>query len=144
MQRLSGLAHWFPRLGLASIFVYHGLYKVSNAAIASELVGVPSALILLHGLVELVGAALILWGGHGPDWATRLGAGIFAVVMVGAIGYVLPTFGWNQVVVDHALVVATGATVVGVEFHVLILCTALLFAMRGNQLNALDASVPAV
>ena len=142
MQRLSGLAHWLPRMGLASIFVYHGLYKLSHAAIAAELVGVPSAVILLHGMVEVVAAALILWGGRGPDWATRLGAGIFAAVMVGAIGYVLPTFGWNQVVVDHALVVATGATVVGVEFHVLILTTALLYALRGNELNGVAAPLP--
>ena len=53
MQKLSSLAHWLPRLALASIFLYHGLYKVSNAGVASLLVGVPVALIFLHGLIEL-------------------------------------------------------------------------------------------
>lgn len=75
------MAHWLPRLSLAATFLYHGLPKFAGG----EMMGMPAFAIYLLALMEVGGALLILWGGFGPDWATRVSGLIFSVVMIGAI-----------------------------------------------------------
>lgn len=129
LRNLSGIAHWLPRLALAAIFLYHGDGKFPMAQGLADMMGMPVVMVYLLATMETVGALLILWGGIGPDWATRVAGLIFAVVMVGAIAMVHAQQGWNSVNMG------TGNEGRGMEFQVLILCTALYFAFKGNDAN---------
>ena len=81
-------------------------------------------------LAEVAGALLILLGGVGPDWATRIGGPIFAAVMLGAVAVVHGQNGWNSINMGE------GNKGKGMEFQVLILAISLFFAFKGNSANA--------
>lgn len=123
LKGFAGFAHWLPRLALAAIFGYHGLPKLTESGAMAAAMGMPAVAVMVVGLMEIAGAALILWGGAGPDWATRFAGLAFSVVMVGAIAMVHAANGWNSV----------GA--MGMEFQVLIFATSFYFAAKGNDAN---------
>ncbi|MEX0647482.1 MAG: DoxX family protein [Balneolaceae bacterium] len=129
LNKLSGIAHWLPRLTLAAIFIYHAFPKVVMTGMVSEMMGMPAAMVFMLGLIEIGGSLLILWGGFGPDWATRVGGLLFTIVMIGAISMVHFQHGWNSVNMG------TGNEGRGMEFQVLILTVSLLYAFKGNILN---------
>jgi putative oxidoreductase len=83
LDKLSGIAHWLPRVSLAAIFLYHGLGKFPIAQGMAEMMGMPIVLVYLLAVAEVVSSVLILWGGFGPDWTTRVSGLIFSVVMLG-------------------------------------------------------------
>jgi putative oxidoreductase len=128
LNKLSGIAHWLPRLSLAAIFLYHGFPKVAIAGDVAAMMGMPVFMVLMLGAVEVGGALLLLWGGFGPDWATRVAGIMFTVVMIGAIGMVHAQYGWNSINMGD-----NGGR--GMEFQVLIIATSLLFVFKGNTLN---------
>lgn len=128
LNKLSGIAHWLPRLSLAAIFIYHGFPKVAMAGDVAAMMGMPMVMVLMLGIVEIGGALLLLWGGFGPEWATRLAGLMFTVVMIGAIAMVHAQFGWNSINMGD-----NGGR--GMEFQVLIIATSLLYAFKGNALN---------
>lgn len=128
LNKLSGIAHWLPRLSLAAIFIYHGFPKVAMAGDVAAMMGMPMVMVLMLGIVEIGGALLLLWGGFGPEWATRLAGLMFTVVMIGAIAMVHAQFGWNSINMGD-----NGGR--GMEFQVLIISTSLLYAFKGNALN---------
>ncbi|MCW9708776.1 DoxX family protein [Fodinibius salsisoli] len=129
LNEFSGIAHWLPRLSLAAIFLYHAFPKVVMTGAVSQMMGMPAAMVFMLGLVEIVGSLFILWGGFGPDWATRAGGILFSIVMVGAIFMVHWQHGWNSINMG------TGNEGRGMEFQVLILAVSLLFVFKGNALN---------
>ena len=130
LNKFSGIAHWLPRLSLGAIFAYHGVGKFQMPEGLAAMMGVPVFVIYLLALAEVGGALLILWGGFGPDWATRVSGLIFTVVMLGAIVMVHGKNGWNSINMGPDM---PGQ---GMEFQVLILATALYFAFKGNSANA--------
>jgi len=129
LNKLSGIAHWLPRLALAGIFLYHGLGKFPAAQGMAQMMGFPVALVYLLALAETAGGILILWGGAGPDWATRVAGLIFSVVMLGAIFLVHMQHGWNSINMGG------GNEGRGMEFQTLILATSLFFAFKGKAAN---------
>ena len=129
LNKFSGIAHWLPRLSLAATFLYHGVTKFAGAEMMAQMMGVPVVAVYLLVLMEVSGALLILWGGFGPDWATRVSGLIFSVVMLGAIVMVHGKNGWNSINMGPDM---PGQ---GMEFQVLILATALYFAFKGNSAN---------
>lgn len=129
LNKLSGIAHWLPRLALAAIFIYHGFPKVVMAGAVADMMGMPAIMVFMLGAFEVGGALLLLWGGFGPDWTTRAAGLIFTAVMVGAISMVHLQHGWNSVNMG------TGNEGRGMEFQVLILAVSLLYAFKGNALN---------
>ncbi|MCH2451254.1 MAG: DoxX family protein [Gracilimonas sp.] len=133
LNKLSGIAHWLPRLSLAAIFIYHGFPKVAMAGDVAAMMGMPMAMVLMLGIVEIGGALLMLWGGFGPEWATRLAGLMFTAVMIGAIAMVHAQFGWNSLNLGD-----NGGR--GMEFQVLIIAVSLLYAFKGNALNEKNAS----
>ncbi len=133
LNKLSGIAHWLPRLSLAAIFIYHGFPKVAMAGDVAAMMGMPMAMVLMLGIVEIGGALLLLWGGFGPEWATRLAGLMFTAVMIGAIAMVHAQFGWNSINLGD-----NGGR--GMEFQVLIIAVSLLYAFKGNALNEKNAS----
>ena len=123
LKSLGGFAHWLLRLSLAATFGYHGVLKVTDSAAMGEMMGVPGIVVMMLGVAEIAGAALILYGGVGPEWATQVAGLIFSVVMVGAIAMVHAANGFNSI------------GQMGMEFQLLILATALYFATKGNDAN---------
>jgi putative oxidoreductase len=128
LNKLSGIAHWLPRLSLAAIFIYHGFPKVAMTADVSAMMGMPFAMVLMLGIAEIGGALLMLWGGFGPEWTTRIAGLIFTVIMIGAIVMVHAQYGWNSINLGN-----NGGR--GMEFQVLIIAVSLLYAVKGNALN---------
>ena len=126
--KLSSIAHWLPRLSLAAIFIYHGFPKIAMAGDMAAAMDMPVVMIFMLGLIEIGGSLLLLWGGFGPDWATRTAGILFTVVMIGAIALVHAQHGWNSVNMGD-----NGGR--GMEFQVLIIAISLLYVFRGNELN---------
>ncbi len=128
LNKLSGIAHWLPRLSLAAIFIYHGFPKIAMTGDVSAMMGMPFAMVLMLGLVEISGALLMLWGGFGPDWATRVSGLIFTVIMIGAIMMVHGQHGWSSLNMGN-----NGGQ--GMEFQVLIIAVSLFYAFKGNAIK---------
>lgn len=128
LNKLSGIAHWLPRLSLAATFIYHAFPKLAMAGDVAAMMGMPTAMIIMLGLIEIGGALLMLWGGFGPEWATRVAGLIFTAVMIGAIAMVHAQYGWNSLNLGDS----EGK---GMEFQVLIIAVSLLYAIKGNSLN---------
>lgn len=129
LNKLSGFAHWLPRLSLAAIFIYHGFPKIAMSGDVAAMMGMPAFVVLMLGAVEVGGALLLLWGGAGPDWATRLAGLLFTSVMIGAIVMVHAQFGWSSINMGD-----NGGR--GMEFQVLIIAVSLLYSFKGNALAA--------
>ena len=88
LDNFSGYAHWALRLALGSVFLYHGITKFPNLSGMAGMMGLPVIVILLLALAETAGGALVLLGGFGWDWMTRLGALPLIPPMLGAIAMV--------------------------------------------------------
>lgn len=129
LNKLSGIAHWLPRIALAAIFLYHGFSKFPGAEGLAEMMGMPVFIVYLLGVAEVLGGLFILLGGFGQDWATRVAGLIFSVVMLGAIFMVHLQHGWNSINMGG------GNEGKGMEFQVLILFVSLFLAFRGNHVN---------
>ncbi|MDR8392933.1 hypothetical protein NC796_17385 [Aliifodinibius sp. S!AR15-10] len=64
--------------------IYHGFPKIAMTGDVTAMMGMPFIMVLTLGIVEVGGALLMLWGGFGPDWATRLSGLLFTAVMIHA------------------------------------------------------------
>lgn len=128
LNKLSGIAHWLPRLALAAIFIYHAFPKIAMSGDVATMMGMPVLMVIMLGVVEIGGALLLLWGGFGPEWATRVAGLLFTGIMIGAIAMVHAQFGWSSINLGN-----NGGR--GMEFQVLIIAVSLLYAFKGNILN---------
>ena len=131
MEQLKNNSHWLIRLSLAATFIYHGLAKFPMAAMMAEGMGMPVFMVYLLAIMEVAGGLLILYGGVGPDWATRIAGGVFAMVMLGAIFMVHWSNGWNFMAGYGEGTNNMG----GMEFQVLISAVSLFLVARGNTIN---------
>lgn len=86
----------------------------------------PVFVVGLLATIETVGAVLVLAGGAGWDWMTRLGGLLIAPVMLGAIFMVHLQHGWNSVNMG------SGNMGRGMEFQFVLLMMALFFLLVGN------------
>ena len=130
MGRLNKLeihAHWGPRAALASVFLYHGSTKFPVAQGMADMMGMPVGMVYMLATMEVVGALLVLLGGFGPDWATRLGALTLTPVMLGAIFMMH----WGQ----WSFVASESHPMGGMEFQVTLLLIMLYLLIRGNTVN---------
>jgi putative oxidoreductase len=132
LNKLSGFAHWLPRFSLAGTFIYHGLTKFPMADMMAQGMGMPVFMVYMLAMMETIGGILIVYGGFGPDWATRLAGLLFSAVMVGALFMVHIPNGWS-----FASGWGEGTNNMGgAEFQTLVLAISLFFAFKGNVLNA--------
>lgn len=92
MTFLTKNAHWFLRIALASVFVYHGVLKLQNLDGFAQMLPVSYLQVVLVALAETAGGLLVLAGGFGndriSDLATRIGAALNVPVIIGAIAIV--------------------------------------------------------
>jgi putative oxidoreductase len=121
LKAFAPLAHWLPRFALAAIFGYHSYPKLVDSVATGEAMELAGPVVLGLGVVEILCAALILYGGTGAEWATQIAGLVFAALMGFAILTVHANYGWNSV------------GNLGMEFQVLIAAVSLYFAFRGND-----------
>lgn len=127
LRSLAPYSHWFLRLALGSVFLYHGVTKFPALGGLAEMMGMPVFMVGVLATVETVGALLILVGGLGWDWMTRLGGLLIAPVMLGAIFMVHLQHGWNSVNMG------SGNMGRGMEFQFTLLMIALYLLVVGND-----------
>lgn len=80
LNQYSDLALLLMRLVIAAIFIYHALPKLKNASGMSQMMGMPSGMIFMLGLVESVSSLGMIFGVY-----IQIAAFLMAMVMVGAI-----------------------------------------------------------
>lgn len=120
--------HWLLRVGLASVFLYHGIGKAMDIGAFSQMMGLPMPVAVLVTLAELAGGAGIIVGAFTKDVITRLAGLAIAPVMLGAI--VIVHWGrWN-------FMAAEGYPAGGMEFQFVLLMIALYFLVVGNAGNS--------
>ncbi len=124
-QRLGHHAHWFLRLALVGVFLYHGLGKFADINQFAIMMQLPLFLAILVALAETAGSVLVIVGAFTRDWITRIGAAMFIPVMIGAIAMVhWPQ--WNFMATEsHPMG--------GMEFQVTLLFISLYLVFRGNR-----------
>ena len=118
-------AHWLLRIGLASVFLFHGVGKLVDVAGFAGMMGLslPVAWLVTHAEV---GAGLgIIVGAFGRDWLTRLSAAVIVPVMAGAIGLVH----WGR----WSFVASETHPMGGMEFQTVLLLLAAYLAIKGNR-----------
>ncbi len=124
LDSLKPHAHWLLRIGLASVFIYHGIGKAMDVGAFSQMTGLPTAVAALVTLAELAGGIGIILGAFTNDLITRLAGLAIAPVMLGAL-FMVHWGRWN-------FTPAEGFPMGGMEFQVVVLLTALFFLVMGN------------
>ncbi len=71
LDSLKPHAHWLLRIGLAGVFLYHGIGKVMDLGGFSQMMGLPTAVAALVTLAEVAGGVGIIVGAFTNDLITR-------------------------------------------------------------------------
>ncbi len=124
LNSLKPHAHWLLRIGLAGVFVFHGVGKAMDLGAFSQMTGLPTAVVALVTFAELAGGVGIIVGAFTNDLITRLAGLAVTPVMLGAI-FMMHWGRWN-------FTPAEGFPMGGMEFQVVLLLTALFFLVMGN------------
>ncbi len=124
LDSLKPHAHWLLRIGLAGVFIFHGIGKVMNLGGFSEMLGLSTAVVALVAFAELAGGVGIIVGAFTKDLITRLAGLALAPVLLGAI-FMVHWGRWN-------FTPAEGFPMGGMEFQVVLLLMALFFLVMGN------------
>ena len=124
LDSLKPHAHWLLRIGLASVFIFHGIGKAMALGGFAQMMGLPTAVAALVTLAELAGGVGIIVGAFTNDLITRLAGLAIAPVMLGAI-FMVHWGRWN-------FTTAEGFPMGGMELQVVVLLTALFFIVMGN------------
>ena len=132
LTNLSPYAHWFLRLAIASVFIYHGLWKFPALSGMAEMMGLPVVILFLVAVAETVGGALVLLGGFLKDWMTRIGALMIMPVILGAIFMVH----WGQ----WHFKATESHPMGGMQFQVTLLLVLLYLFVKGNSVNSSEAA----
>jgi len=127
LDSISSQAHWFLRVALASVFLYHGFPKLLHLTQTAEMMKMPVIVVLLVALAEIVGPILILLGGFLYGWMTGLGAFLLVPIMLGAIFMVH----WGQ----WSFMPSETHKMGGIEFQVTLLLIQLYLLIKGNNVK---------
>ncbi len=128
MNALQHHKHWFLRLALASVFLYHGIGKFTGAggiggfAMMAEL-AYPIAVAV--ALAEVAAGIGIIVGGFGNALASRLAGLAVIPVMLGAIAMIH----WPR----WSFTPSESHPMGGMEFQVVLLCIGAYFALGGGD-----------
>ncbi len=124
LDSLKPHAHWLLRIGLAGVFLFHGIGKVMDLGGFSQMMGLSTPVAALVTLAEVAGGVGIIVGAFTNDLITRLAGLAMVPVLLGAIVMVHgPRWSFTP---------AEGFPMGGMEFQVVLLFTALFFLVMGN------------
>ena len=129
LDLVASQAHWLLRIGLASVFFFHGTLKFLDLEGFAEMLPISYTEVVLIALAQVGGSLLLIVGGFRDDFwsdlATRIGALLNIPTMIGAI--VLVHWGrWNFVPTEaHPLG--------GMEFQVFLGLIMLYLMVVGNR-----------
>ena len=132
LDSLKPHAHWLLRIGLAGVFLFHGLYKVINFGGFSQMMGLPTSVAALVTFAELAGGVGIIVGALTNHLITRLAGLATAPIVLGAI-FMVHWGRWNFAPAEEF-------PMGGMEFQVVLLLTALYFLVMGNGTDSSQAS----
>jgi len=127
-NKLSANAHWLLRIGIVSVFLYHGILKFSNLEGFATMLPISYTEVVFVALAN-IGSVLVILGGFRndvlSDLFTRIGAALNIPVMIGAI--TLVHWGrWNFVPTEtHPMG--------GMEFQVTLVLLMLYLVITGNN-----------
>jgi len=137
MNFLTQNAHWFLRIALASVFIYHGMMKFLNLEATAQMLPISYLQVVLVAAAETGGGLLVLLGGIAnnslSDLATRIGAALNIPVMIGAISIVH----WGQ----WNFVPSATHPMGGFEFQAVLILIMAYLVVTGNR--SLSAANPA-
>jgi len=119
MSVLSKHVHWLLRLCMALTFFVHGWAKIPAEG-PPNVMGLGTLVSWGVVLGELAVPVLLIVGAFTKPILTRLGGLSAVVIMVGAIGMVHLTHGWDS---------RTG----GMEFAAILLAVGAYFLVKGND-----------
>ena len=122
---LTASAHWLLRIALGSVFIFHGSDKILNMTAFSQMMEMSESSIILLAFAELVGGMLIVLGGLGLEWASRIGGLAIIPPMLGAITLVH----WGQ----WRFTPSETHPIGGMEFQVVLLLLAVFFVLDGSS-----------
>ncbi len=129
MKFLTANAHWFLRIALASVFVFHGVLKFMNLEGFAQMLPISYLQVVLVATAETAGGLLVLLGGFRgdavSDLATRIGAVLNLPVMIGAIAMIH----WGQ----WNFVPSESHPMGGSEFQAVLVLVMLYIAVTGNK-----------
>lgn len=129
MNFLTNNAHWFLRLALAGVFIYHGLLKFLNLEGFAQMLPISYVEVVLVASAETGGGLLVLLGGFRDDLisdlATRIGAALNIPVMIGAIAMVH----WGQ----WNFLPSETHPMGGIEFQTVLSLIMLYLVVTGNK-----------
>ncbi len=129
LNTLAPHAHWFLRLSIASVFIYHGVGKFPNLEMMSAMLGLPIYLVLLVAIAETGGGLLILVSAflkeNLKDLGTRLASLGLIPVMIGAIALVH----WPK----WSFVASETHPMGGMEFQVTLILILLYLLVKGKD-----------
>ncbi len=129
MKFLTANAHWFLRIALASVFIFHGVLKFLNLDGFAQMLPISYLEVVLVAAAETGGGLLVLLGGFRgdalSDLATRVGAALNLPVVIGAIAMVH----WGQ----WNFVPSASHPMGGFEFQAVLVLVMLYVAITGNK-----------
>ena len=129
MNFITANAHWFLRIALASVFIFHGVLKFLNLEGFAQMLPISYLEVVLVASAETAGGLLVLLGGFRggalSDLATRVGAALNLPVMIGAITMIH----WGQ----WNFVPSASHPMGGFEFQAVLVLIMLYVAITGNR-----------
>lgn len=131
LESFEPRAHWLLRVGIASVFMFHGIGKVVSIGGFAQMMDLPYAIAALVTFAEIAGGIGIIAGGFTNAMITRLSALAMIPVLLGAIFLVH----WGR----WSFTPAEGYPMGGMEFQVVLLLIALYFLITGNSTGARDS-----
>ncbi|MCC7196668.1 DoxX family protein [Candidatus Peregrinibacteria bacterium] len=116
-------AHWFLRVALAAVFMYHGAQKFGMLDAFAGAAKLPYIVALLVACAEFFGGLLVFVGAFTKDIVTRTGGAFISIVMLGAFFMVHLPKGFDM---------SNG----GFEYVMTLFAISTFFALSGNSFGS--------
>lgn len=117
--------HWLLRILLFTVFLIHGMGNLLHLSAFASAVHMPEFFALLLALAEVLGACLILGGGHFSGPYTRIG-GVLLVIVSFIIMFTVHLGEWT-------LTLKSSHVGNSMEYMLILFLITLYMLLRGNK-----------
>jgi len=127
---IGKMSHWFLRIAIASVFIFHGVDKFPKIDMVAQMLDLPPLLVTIIAILEVAGGLFILLAPLVPKdsikgMLTRLGALMLIPIIIAAIGMVH----WGQ----WTFMATETHKMGGMEFQFTLLMILLFLFARGKN-----------